>query len=779
MTNINDKWIGQSPKRKEDIRLLTGRGRYTGDLQLPGMLHAAVLRSPYAHALIKSVDVSKALEYPGVVHVITGEDLRGILDVIPALADLPERNADHPCLAQGKVRYVGEPVAIVVATNRYVAEDALEQIEVDYEPLRPICNYTEAMESGERLFDNWPDNIAWEWELQGGDVSTAFKEADLVVSDTFTGHRHTGVTMETRAVVAKYEWTTGELTVWTSSQGPYRVRNLIAPLLNVPATKVRVLSSDVGGGFGIKFHIYPEEILIPYLAKQLKRPIKWVEDRREHFMSTIHGRGMTFDAEMAFTKDGTILGVRSKLFYDMGAYNLTESHAPAWLGTASIPGPYRIANCSSSGIAFVSNKVPFGAYRGFGSNEGHWARERLIDIAARKLGLDPVEIRLKNLLQPNEFPYNSSVGLTYDSGQYPANMRVAMETLGYQEWRTEQERARASGRYIGIGVACYNESSLWANSRLLAALGVKDGGYVGARVTIEQDGNVTVSTAMSIQGQGIETMLAQVCADVLEVHPDSITVLHDDTAMCPPSGYQSGGSRGAGLGGGSVAVAAGKVKDKMLKIAAHKLETDIDSIDYKNGKFYVRISPEQSVTLQTTVTMAYLANELPEGMEPGLEATYIFDPENFAFANGTTMVVVEVDPQTFQTKFLKFVIAHDCGVMINPANVEGQIIGGAVQGIGGVMSEELIYDENGQLLTTTLTDYRVPRAGDVPSFELCHTVTPTPINVLGAKGVGEGGTLGPYPAISAAIEDALAPLGFKVNRLPLTPPRIFDQINQA
>lgn len=770
------KWIGISLKRKEDVRLLTGQGKYTGDILLPGMLHAAVLRSPFAHAEIKSIDVSKARQHEGVVEVITGEDIPDALKVVPTLADLPDRKADHPCLARGKVRYVGEPVAVVVATDRYVAEDALEDIVVNYEPLKAVVNCDDAMKADVRLFEDWPDNVAWRWVLEGGNVEEAFRAADLVVSETFEVQRHTGVPMETRAVVANYEWGTGELTIWTSSQGPYRLRNTIAPLLGMPESKIRVICGDVGGAFGIKFHLYPEEFLIPYLAKKLRRPIKWVEDRREHFLSAIHGRGMKFEAQMAVKRDGSILGIKAKLFFDMGAYNETESHAPAWLATASVPGPYRIENCRVEGIAVVTNKVPFGAYRGFGANEGHFVRERLIDIAARELGLDPAEMRLKNLIQPHEFPYRSPVGLVYDSGQYPENFKRAMEALGYDQWRKEQERARKEGRYIGIGMGCYNESTLWAPSRSLAALGVKDGGYVGARVQVERDGNVTVYTAMSVQGQGQETSLAQVCAEELGIDPDRITVVHDDTSMCPPSGYQSGGSRGAGLGGGAVAVAARRVKEKAIKIAAHKLEAAEADLVYEDGRVYVKGSPDRGLSLAEVATLAYLASDLPEGVEPGLEATCILDVSNWAFANGTHMAVVEVDPETFQTKILKYVIAHDCGVVINPAIVDGQMMGGAAQGIGGVLFEELVYDENGQLLTTTFTDYRVPRAGDLPEFTLTHTETPTPLSPIGAKGAGEGGTLGPYAAVSGAIEDALTPLGLKVTRLPLTPSKIYSQI---
>ncbi|HHY93717.1 MAG TPA: xanthine dehydrogenase family protein molybdopterin-binding subunit [Firmicutes bacterium] len=768
-------WIGISLKRKEDFRLLTGQGKYTADISLPGMLHAAVLRSPFAHAEIREIDVSKARQREGVVEVITGEDIRGVLDVVPTLVDLPDRKADHPCLARGKVRYVGEPVAVVVATDRYVAEDALEEIVVEYEPLKVVGSFDDAIKADVRLFEDWPDNVAWRWVLKGGNVEEAFRAADLVVRETFEVQRHTGVPMETRAVLANYEWATGELTIWTSSQGPYRLRYTIAPLLGVPESKIRVICGDVGGAFGIKFHLYPEEFLVPYLAKKLGRPIKWVEDRREHFVSAVHGRGMEFEAQIAVKRDGTILGIKAKLFFEMGAYNETESHAPAWLCTATVPGPYRIDNCLIEGTAVVTNKVPFGAYRGFGANEGNWVRERLIDIAARELGLDPAEVRLKNLIGPGEFPYTSSVGLVYDTGQYPENMKLAMGALGYDRWRKEQERARKEGRYIGIGMACFNDPTLYG-TRALAALGVKDGGYVGARVQVERDGKVTVYTAMSAQGQGQETSLAQVCAEELGIDPDRITVVHDDTSMCPPSGYQSGGSRGAGLGGGAVAVAARRVKEKALKIAAHKLEAAEADLVYEDGRVYVKGSPDRVLSLAEVASLAYLAHDLPEGVEPGLEAACILDVSNIAFANGTHMAVVEVDPETFQTKILKYVIAHDCGVVINPAIVDGQVMGGAAQGIGGVLFEELVYDENGQLLTTTFTDYRVPRAGDLPEFTVTHTETPTPLSPIGAKGTGESGAIGPYAAVSGAIEDALTPLGLRVTRLPLTPSRIYSQI---
>lgn len=777
MDNAAEKWVGKSLKRKEDVRLLTGQGRFTGDVKLPGMLHAAILRSQYAHALIKSIDVSKAKQHEGVVDIITGEDIRGILDVVPALCLLPVK-ADHPCLAWGKVRYVGEPMAVVVATDRYIAEDALEDIEVEYEPLKVVADYEAAMKNEVRLFEDWPDNIAWQWKLEDGDVEEAFKQADVVINETFVEKRHTAVPMETRAVVANYEWYSEELTIWTSSQAPYRLRWNVASVLKMPESKIRVICGDVGGAFGVKFHLYSEEFLIPYLSKKLRRPIKWIEDRREHFLSTVHGRGMTFEAQIAAMNDGTIVGLKGKLLFDMGAYNQTESHAPAWLATASLPGPYRIKNFCVEGTAVVTNKVPFGAYRGFGANEGHWTRERLIDLVASKLGLDPAQIRFKNLIQPHEFPYDSKTGLVYDTGQYPETMKKAMEAFDYEWWRKEQEKARKEGRYIGIGMGCFNESSLWSNSRILSSLGVQDGGYVGARVQVERDGNVTVYTAMSIQGQGMETSLAQVCADELGVPPERINVIHDDTAMCPPSGYQSGGSRGAGLGGGSIIFAARLIKEKAIKIAAHKLNVQESDLVFQNGKIQLKDSPDCGLTLREVATLSYLANNLPDGMEPGLEATYIFDPSNFAFGFGAQLVAVEVDPDLYQVKILKHVIAGDCGVIINPAIVEGQLIGGAVQAIGGTLFEELVYDEHGQLLTTTFTDYRVPRAGDVPSFTITHTETPTPITPHGAKGMAEGGTVAAYPSIAAAIEDALKPLGFRANFLPLTPSKIYKQIKK-
>jgi carbon-monoxide dehydrogenase large subunit len=769
------KWIGKTPLRREDLRFVTGRGQYTADVSLPNMLYAALLRSSHAHARLLNIDVSRAKEMQGVVEVLTGHEIKEIASM-PLLFEAQEqKRADRPCLPVDKVRYVGEPIAIVAAEDPYLADDALERIEVEYDPLPPVVDVQAALEpDAQKLWEEWGDNIAAEALIGGGDVEAAFQKADFVISGTFREHRHFACPLEGRALVADYNPASGELTVWCATQGPYRLAQGIAQALGMPENKVRVIAKDVGGSFGVKFLYYSEDFLVPYLAKRLCRPVKWVENRREHFTSSRHCRELITEAEIAAKKDGAILGLRGTIYDDQGA---GLENVKGRFAAVSVIGPYKIPAQGFKVLGIVTNKVPAGGYRGLGQQSGHWIRESLMDQVAAKIGTDPADIRFRNFIQPHEFPYFPPGAPPYDSGNYPAVFQKGLDAFGYRKWRARQKDLRSLGRLVGVGICCYTEMTGLGPSKMLWAMGIKSGGYVGGRVRVEPGGTVTLFTAMTSQGQGIETMLAQVCADQLGLELHKVKVVLGDSSECPPSGYQTGGSRGAVSGGASIVLAARKVMDKAVKIAAHHLEANENDLVYKDGKVQVKGSEEKFMTLEQISRAAYDAFNLPDGMEPGLDATCIYDPSGLPISFGAHFAAVEVDRETFQTKVLEYVIAHDCGVIINPANVEGQLIGSLCQVMGGVFSEELIYDETGQLLTTNLANYLLPRAADMPDkISIVHGETPSPLNPLGVKGMGEGGTIGAYGALAAAVKDALAPLGYALNELPLTSSKLYGRL---
>lgn len=782
MEKTNQKYIGRSEIRREAYRLAVGRGEYVGDVKIPGMLHAVLLRSSHAHARLKRVNVSRAKEVAGVIDVIIGAEVKDILYLPPAYIVPNQLEDDRHCLAVDKVRYVGMPIAVVVAEDRYLGEAALEKIEVEYESLPAVTNMEAALKpNAVKLYEDWKSNVAVTWTDAGGDIEKAFEDADIVVSDTMKMHRHFPSPLEGRAVVADYNWTTKEMVVWNSHQGPYRVWYELAKMLDIPENKLRIMCKDVGGAFGGKYSFFPEDFLIPYLSKKLCRPIQWVEERTEHFMCTSHAREETMEAEMAAKKDGKILGIRGKLYHDQGAILGPISCVPARIATTSIIGPYNIPSQHIVGLAIVTNKAPFGAYRGFGQQNGNYFRECLIDKLAARLSMDPIEIRMKNLIR--EFPHKTPLGDTYDSGNYLENLKIAAEALGYKEWRKNQAILRSEGRLLGIGVGCYTEFTGWGPSQLTWSVGAQCGGYVGARVRVEPAGTITVYTAMPEQGQGVETYMAQVCADELGVDIKDIKVVFYDTSQCPPSGEQTGGSRGAALGGASVALAARKLINKVTEYAAHYLEVDKKDVaykaDFKAGKVVVKSDEAKFMTLQQAARALYDAKRLPAGMEPGLEATSILDPPDLAWSNGSHLAVVEVDRETFKTEILDYVISFDCGVVINPAAVDGQSTGGLAQVIGAAFSEQLVYDENGQLLTTTFADYGLPRAGDMPKkVTMVNTVSPTPTNVLGVKGMAEGSMIGGYAALGAAVRDALLPLGYDFNEWPLMSSKLYERVKK-
>jgi aerobic carbon-monoxide dehydrogenase large subunit len=770
------KLIGQSFKRVEDPRLITGEGRYVDDVQLPRMCYAAILRSPYAHARIRHIDASKALQTPGVVTVITGKDILGKIGPLPCAAHpVPEmKMPTHYALAVNKVYFVGHPVAVVVAEDRYLARDALDLIEVDYEELPPVTDPQKALQPDAPIIhEDLGTNLAFEWKIEGGDVDAAFAQAEVIVRQEFVNQRLIPVPMEPRCVLA--EWDAGNrlLTIWTSTQIPHLVRSLVAGMLNLPENHVRVIAPDVGGGFGQKLQVYVEEALMGYLAMTLDRPVKWTETRRENFMASIHGRDQIGVMELALKRDGTILGLRYDVIADMGAYYQLLTPAIPTLTGLMLCGAYKIPAVRMTKKAVFTNKMCTDAYRGAGRPEATFLLERMMDLAAKELGMDPAEIRRKNFIPPDAFPYTTPHGITYDSGNYEAALNRALELVEYEKWRKEQQEARKQGRYIGIGISSYVEICGMGPSKAMPA-----GGWESATVRVEPSGKVVVLTGAHPHGQGEETSFTQIVAEELGVAPEDVMVIHGDTEKVQ-YGIGIFGSRGLAVGGTAVYMAAQRVKEKARKIAAFLLNVSEAEVEARDGTFVNRNDPSKFVTWQQIAQAAYDPKNYPPDMEPGLVATAFYEPSNFTFPSGTHICVCEVDIETGEVKILRYVAVDDCGKVVNPLLVEGQIIGGIVQAFGQAMMERCVYDENGQLLTGELLDYAIPKAHNAPKIVVDRVETPSPVNPLGAKGVGEAGTIGATPAFINAVCDALAPLGIRHIDMPLTPARVWHAIQKA
>jgi carbon-monoxide dehydrogenase large subunit len=770
------KLIGQSFKRVEDPRLITGEGRYVDDVQLPRMCYAAILRSPYAHARIRHIDASKALQTPGVVTVITGKDILGKIGPLPCAAHpVPEmKMPTHYALAVNKVYFVGHPVAVVVAEDRYLARDALDLIEVDYEELPPVTDPQKALQPDAPIIhEDLGTNLAFEWKIEGGDVDAAFAQAEVIVRQEFVNQRLIPVPMEPRCVLA--EWDAGNrlLTIWTSTQIPHLVRSLVAGMLNLPENHVRVIAPDVGGGFGQKLQVYVEEALMGYLAMTLDRPVKWTEARRENFMASIHGRDQIGVMELALKRDGTILGLRYDVIADMGAYYQLLTPAIPTLTGLMLCGAYKIPAVRMTKKAVFTNKMCTDAYRGAGRPEATFLLERMMDLAAKELGMDPAEIRRKNFIPPDAFPYTTPHGITYDSGNYEAALNRALELVEYEKWRKEQQEARKQGRYIGIGISSYVEICGMGPSKAMPA-----GGWESATVRVEPSGKVIVLTGAHPHGQGEETSFTQIVAEELGVAPEDVMVIHGDTEKVQ-YGIGIFGSRGLAVGGTAVYMAAQRVKEKARKIAAFLLNVSEAEVEARDGTFVNRNDPSKFVTWQQIAQAAYDPKNYPPDMEPGLVATAFYEPSNFTFPSGTHICVCEVDIETGEVKILRYVAVDDCGKVVNPLLVEGQIIGGIVQAFGQAMMEQCVYDENGQLLTGELLDYAIPKAHNAPKIVVDRVETPSPVNPLGAKGVGEAGTIGATPAFINAVCDALEPLGIRHIDMPLTPARVWHAIQKS
>jgi carbon-monoxide dehydrogenase large subunit len=769
--------IGKSLPRQEDPRLLRGQGAYVSDLALPGLLHLAVLRSPHAHARIRAVDLAAAAGSPGVAMALGAGDVAGFGE-LPVLTHPPgQRHTGFPILPSDTVHYVGQPVAAVVAESRYGAEDALERIAVEYEPLRAVTDPDQALAAhAPRLHAGWPDNVAVARDIATGDPEGVFASAHAVVEATFTMPRQTAAPLEGRGACASFDGATGELTVWASSQAPHLFRTVLASMLGLDESGIRVIVPDVGGGFGVKLHYHPEEVLVCLAALRLRRPVKWVEDRSEHFVATVHARQQRVRARGAFDERGTLLALDAHVRGDVGAHLHTKGAGPLMLTGVLLPGMYTVRHYRCRIEAVVTNKVPFGAYRGFGMQQAAFAVERLMDMAAGRLGLDPAEIRRRNFVPPEAFPYRSAAGLLYDSGNYREVLERALALADYNGLRAMQARERARGRLIGVGLCAYVELTGMGPSRLMAAMGNRQGGYETAVMRLDASGRVTVLTGLIELGQGIRSSLAQIAAEVLGVPHDHVRVVLGDTARCPYSSYGTADSRGSVAGGAAVLEASRALRAQIVRMAAHLLEAAPDDVEVIDGHCRVRGAPGRALALRAVAAEAYRGQSLPPGMEPGLEVRFTYQPENWTYPCGVHVVAVEVARELGTVDVLGYWIAHDSGPLINPMLVDGQLHGGMAQGLGGALLEELVYDEAGQLLSRTFMDYALPTAAQVPAPVIAHLETPSPHTPGGHKGMAEGGTIGAPAAIANAVADALGGLGIDagaVDFYPLTPPRLF------
>ena len=769
-------------RRREDPRLISGRATYTDDITLPGTVYAAILRSPHAHARIKSIDTSNGKSAAGVLAVFTGVDTEGSLNSIPCAWLVPAsdlKTVPHLPIAKDVVRYVGDAVAVVVADSRYQAQDALDLIDVDYEPMAVVLDPQKAMEPGApQLHEDAPNNQAFHWVASGGDVDAAFNDAQVVVKERIVHPRLIPNAIEPRSALAQWVGPTGELTLWSTTQNPHIARFLCSVVTSVPEHKIRVIAPEVGGGFGSKIAFYADEAMVAFCAMQLGRPVKWTETRSENYKATTHGRDHVQQVELAATRDGKITGLRGTVWAGMGAYLSTAGPGiPTILHGLMYSGPYDIPAIGAEVYGVFNNGTPVDAYRGAGRPEATMLIERLVDRLAAELGLDRLEVRRKNLIPPFDDGHDVAIGLNYDSGDYENTMNIALEKVGYSRLLQEQERRRQQGKYMGIGVTTYVELCGLGPSQVAGAVGFQGGLWESAIVRFHPTGKVNVMTGASPHGQGEETTFAQVVADELGVDVDDVEVLHGDTDISP-MGWGTYGSRTTAVAGAAVTLGARKIKDKAKVIAAHLLEASVDDIDYADGKFFVKGSPDQSRTIQDIALMANVAWNMPEGVEPGLEATTFYDPPNFTFPFGTHIAVVEVDPETGHIELKRYLAADDCGLQINPMIVEGQIHGGVVQGVGPVLWEGAVYDENGQLLTGSMLDYALPRADMVPDIETLSTITPCPHHPLGIKGIGETGTIASTATVYNAVMDALKPFGVDSIEMPLTPEKVWRAIRQ-
>ncbi len=765
------KLMGARVKRKEDPRLITGEGRYTDDVILPGMVYMAVLRSPHAHARIRRIDVSQAKANPQVLAVVTGRDLRELWKApLPVFGPLDDMVwVDRYPMAVEKANFAGEIVAAVVATSRYAARDALELVQVDYEPLPAVVDIEKAAQKGSPVIhDKLGTNVAYESKGSHGNPDRAFRDADGVVKARFEQPRLIPNAMEPRSAVADYTRSTDELTLWSTTQNPHIERKVVASVLGHPESRLRVIAVDVGGGFGSKINTYPEPIIACVLAKQLGRPVKWTEDRQENFLSTSHGRGQVQYAEAAYKKDGTLLGLRLRVYADLGAYCQALSHAIPTLTPSLAPGIYRFQDMEWTTIGVYTNKTPYDAYRGAGRPEGAYIIERVMNLIAQELKMDPAEVRRRNFIPKNAFPYKTPTGMVYDSGDYEAALNKVLQLANYKKLREEQARLRQQGVLMGIGLATCTEVCGFGKAGDLPELG----GFESATVRVDPQGKVTVFTGSSPHGQGEETSFAQIVAEELQIPIDDVQVVHGDTAQVP-RGVGTFGSRTLVVGGTAALQGAQRVKEKAKLIASHLLKVPVQNVVYEGGRFSALDIPDRQVTWAEVARQAYDGRQLPDDFELGLEAVSFWQPPEKTFPFSAHIATVIIDKDTGQVKLTGYYAVDDCGVVINPLLVEGQVHGGIAQGVGQALVEEAVYGDNGQLLTGTFMDYAMPFADEFPMFTLDRTVTPSPLNPLGAKGIGEMATIAATPTVVNAVVDALSHLGVKHVDIPLKAEKIW------
>ncbi len=777
--------LGQRLLRKEDPALLTGEAQFVADLNVPGALHAVIVRSPVAHARILSVDVSPAMSVPGVVAAFTGKDLEGewagpLPCAWPVTPDM--KSPAHLPLATDKVCYAGDGVAVVLATSEYAARDGGDAVAVEYDPLPAVVDLDDARSDRVVIHDELGTNTSYVWELTPDQaaVDAAFADAAHTVHGHYVQQRLIPSAIEPRGVLVIPQPFNGEYTLYSATQIPHILKVMLALTVGVPETAIRVIAPAVGGGFGSKLNVYAEEALALALARKMRRPIRWIETRSEATQATIQGRGQIQDIELAADAEGRITAVRVKLLADMGAYLQLVTPGVPLLGAFLYSGVYDVPVYSFSCTSVFTNMTPTDAYRGAGRPEATYAIERVIEDLARAVGVDSAEIRRRNFIKAEQFPYSSAAGLVYDSGAYEQALDRALELSGMDGLRAEQARRRESGDRVqlGIGISSYMEMCGLAPSRVLASLNYTAGGWEAATVRLLPTGKVQVVTGTSPHGQGHETSWSMIVADRLGVGPEDVEVLHSDTAIAP-YGLDTYGSRSLSVGGVAVAIATDRVIAKAKAIAAHQLEIAEEDLEFRDGAFTAKGTPERSMPLGAVAFEAFTAHNLPDGLEPNLEASSHFDPPNFTFPFGTHVCVVEVDTETGLVSLRSYTAVDDCGVQVNPLIVEGQVHGGITQGVAQALFEEAVYDEDGNPKTTTLMDYLVPAASELPSYVTDSTVTPSPTNLLGVKGIGEAGTIGSAPAVINAICDALAPLGIHDMAMPATPERVWRSISEA
>jgi carbon-monoxide dehydrogenase large subunit len=772
--------VGRTMRRKEDPRLITGRARYIDDISLPGTLWASLVRSPEAHAKIVSIDVSAAAARPGVHAVYTGEDMSDLGGPLPmawAPPGVEVANPEHWPLARGAVKHVGDPVAVVIGEGRYAVSDAAEDVVVEYDPLPAVVDPEAAVAGAPFVHEQLGSNTVHEWSLPGGDVEAGFAEADVVVERRIVNHRIAGAPIECRGVLADYR--AGSLTLWTSTQVPHFVRLFMALLLGLTEDHVRVIAPEVGGGFGSKLQVYGEELLACWCSRKLGRPVKWIETRSENMSVTHQGRDQISHTKMGAKRDGTITAFHVKILADFGAYNMILTPLIPSLGAFVMGGCYKIPNVQTDIVGVFTNKCPTDAIRGAGRPEATHMLELTLEALAHELGMDPLEIRRKNFIPKEDFPATVATGVIYDSGDYDKTLDKLLEHVDVAAFRAEQDELRAKGVYRGLGFCTYTEICGLAPSRVTgpAGVGVQAGLWESAMVRVHNTGAVTVYSGTSPHGQGLDTAFAQIVADKLGVDPAVVEVVHGDTSI-GPEGRGTYGSRSLATGGEAVAKATDKVAMKAKAIVAAELEAAPEDIEVSGGKFSVRGSPDKGMALADVAGIAYIG-AVPEGMEPGLEETMFYDPENFVFPFGAHACVVDVDAETGKIKVVRYVAVDDCGRAINPMLIDGQVHGGVVYGIGQALYERVHYDADGQLVTGTFVDYALPTAAELPSLETDRTETPSPVNSLGAKGVGEAGTIAASAAVTNAVLDALRPLGVEFINMPLSPMLVWEAISEA